>query len=230
MVGGADRSLAAAGGRLGQPDAAVAVGRRPVVADVDGSAVSACMANNKKFLLLNEPLLPSDIALTSAADSLSGGCWPVRSSRAVGGDCLAGGVGGDGRAFGVRAVAAGAILVLAGVAFARADGDCLLAAARPVVDHSPAQGAARCRSGIGTLPTSVAAGGFFPTFLRCMDNVPRPAVRSMTAAGAKTVLAKKFGETAFPARRPTGSRTSSWCWPRRSSIRERWACSSSPIP
>jgi hypothetical protein len=40
---------------------------------------------------------------------------------------------------------------------------------------------------------SVAAAGFFPTFLRSMNNVPQPAVRTMTADAAAAVLDGEFG-------------------------------------
>ena len=83
------------------------------------STVLLCLlyANNRKFLLLNEPLTPSDIVLTMRQIH----SWPllaryVRRSRRhdLG---LAGGIGGERRRVGVRAVAVGAILVLAGGCF-----------------------------------------------------------------------------------------------------------------
>jgi hypothetical protein len=51
------------------------------------------------------------------------------------------------------------------------------------------------------LCASVAAAGFFPTFLRSMNNIPQPAVRTMTADVAEAVLDKKLvhGDVHLPA-------------------------------
>jgi hypothetical protein len=47
---------------------------------------------------------------------------------------------------------------------------------------------------------TVAAAGFFPTFLRSMNNVPQPAVRTMTPAIAAEVLDGQFGRSGVCSR------------------------------
>jgi phosphoglycerol transferase MdoB-like AlkP superfamily enzyme len=167
------------------------------------STVLLCLlyANNKKFLLLNEPLIPSDIIMNVRQVH----SWPL----------LARYVRGSRRlvwvlpvvvALNVAAVAcepwllgrywfslAVLSVVPMAILFAPLRGKSLIIRlfdARDVLFWD-------C-----DLPTSVAASGFLPTFLRCMDNVPRPAVRTMNEARAKTVLAKTFGNDDVGCQRP----------------------------
>jgi hypothetical protein len=149
-------------------------------------------ANNRKFLLLNEPLTPSDILLNIRQPH----SWPllaryVRHSRyliwllPV---ILAANVAvpacepwlfGQYRFW----LAALSLLPMA-IVFAPLRGKSLIirlldARQVPFWDCD--------------LPASVSASGFLTTFVRCLDNVPRPAIRSLNEASAETILAKKFG-------------------------------------
>jgi hypothetical protein len=156
--------------------------------------VAALLANNKKFASLNEPLLPCDIAMSLRQWHV----WRilgqyVRRDRSV------------------LIVLPSALAVTVAVfayepwMFGRYFVTLALLSPWPVVIiFCPPRGQSRiirmmAAQRIAALEwdvsASVAAGGFFPTFLRSMDNVPRPAIRSMNAAEARTVLAQKFGHT-----------------------------------
>jgi hypothetical protein len=162
-------------------------------------------ANNRKFLLLNEPLTPSDIALNIRQPH----SWPllaryVRRSRyliwvlpaalAVNIVALVCEPWLSGRYW--FSLAALSVVPMA-VVFAPLRGKSLIirlldAWEVPFWDYD--------------LPTSVAAGGFLTTFVRCLDNVPRPAIRSLNEASAETILAKRFGDSDLlslsPQRKP----------------------------
>jgi hypothetical protein len=150
--------------------------------------------NNRKFLLLNEPLTPSDIVLNIRQIH----SWPllaryVRCSRyliwvlpaalAVNVAVLACEPWLLGRYWFLLGLLS---VVPMAIVFAPLRGKSLIirlldAREVPFWDCD--------------LPTSVAASGFLTTFVRCLDNVPRPAVRTLNEASAETILANKFGDS-----------------------------------
>ena len=149
-------------------------------------------ANNRKFLLLNESLTPSDIVLNIRQPH----SWPllaqyVRRSRYV--------LWGLPAALAVNVAALSCEPWLLGrYWFSLA----LFSGAPMAIGFAPLRGKSLIIRLLDAwkvpfcdcdLPTSVAAGGFMTTFVRCLDNVPRPAIRSLNEASAETILAKKFG-------------------------------------
>ena len=147
-------------------------------------------ANNRKFLLLNEPLTPSDIVLTIRQIH----SWPllaryVRRSRYLIWVLPAA------LAVNVAALACEPWL-LGQYWFSLA----LLSVVPMAIVFAPLRGKSLIVRLLDAwevpfwdcdLPTSVAASGFLTTFVRCLDNVPRPAIRTLNEAGAETILAKK---------------------------------------
>jgi Sulfatase len=167
--------------------------------------LSLLFANNKKFRLLNEPLTPSDVVVTMHQIH----SWPLlaryvrRTRRMVW-------VLPAALALSVVALACEPWL-LGQYRFSLA----LLSAAPMAIVFAPLRGRSLFVRLLDAwevpfwdcdLPTSVAVSGFLPTFLRCIDNVPRPAVRSMSEASAKAILAEKFGDNGVaclpPDRKP----------------------------
>ena len=159
------------------------------------SALLVCLllANNKKFTVLNEPLLPCDIALTLRQLHV----WRllgqyVRRDRSV--------------MILLPAALAATVVVLAWEPRLLGYYNIwlgLLSPALMAIAFVPPRGKSLTIRLLDwqNVPyfewdtsTSVAAGGFFPTFLRSMDNVPRPAARSIGAADARVVLDMRFGE------------------------------------
>ncbi len=144
------------------------------------STVLICLlyANNRKFLLLNEPLTPSDIVLTIRQIH----SWPllaryVRRSRYL-----------------IWVLPAALAVNVAALAcepwllerywFSLA----ILSVVPMAIVFAPLRGKSLIIRLLDAyevpfwdcdLPTSVAAGGFLTTFVRCLDNAPRPAVRSL---------------------------------------------------
>jgi phosphoglycerol transferase MdoB-like AlkP superfamily enzyme len=149
-------------------------------------------ANNRKFLLLNEPLMPSDILLNIRQTH----SWPllaryVRHSRYV---------------IWILPVALAvnvAVLACEPWLFGKYRFSlAALSVAPMVIVFAPLRGkslivrlleARKVPFWAWDLGTSVAASGFLTTFVRCLDNIPRPAIRSLNEAGAETILAAKFG-------------------------------------
>lgn len=162
------------------------------------------IANNKKFGLLKEPLMPADIAMTLRQWR----SWRLLASYAI----------QDRRAMvflPVAFVTCTAVLVCDPWILGRYN--YWLAAASPVllaVVFAPPRGrslAIRLMAA-NKLPfcewnvtTSMTGGGFFPTFIRCMDGMPRPAVRSISAAHAQAMLAEKSSAGEFPILSPPTS-------------------------
>jgi hypothetical protein len=149
------------------------------------------MANNKKYAMLNEPLLPSDLAMTLRQLHV----WHVlgeyvRRDLAV----LVG--------LPTAAAATVAIAVCEPCLLGRYFLTLALLSPLPVWIFFPLRGKSPILRFFKLLHVpfqdwdicnSVTMGGFFPTFLRLMNNVPQPAVRTMTAAIAGSVLDQKFG-------------------------------------
>jgi phosphoglycerol transferase MdoB-like AlkP superfamily enzyme len=158
-------------------------------------------ANNRKFLLLNEPLTPSDIVLTVHQIH----SWPllaryVRRSRYL--------IWVLPAALAVNV----AVLVCEPWLLGRYWFSLALLSVVPMaIVFAPLRGKSLIVRLLDAwevpfwdcdLPTSVAASGFLTTFVRCLDNVPRPAIRTLNEAGAETILAKKFGDNDVPSPLP----------------------------
>jgi hypothetical protein len=153
--------------------------------------VLTLMANNRKFASLNEPLLPADVAMTLRQWHV----WHVLGQY-------------------VRRDPSVLILLPAGFAAALFILICeprllgryyfilALLAPLPWMLFWPRRGRMPIlrifeSQGIPFHDTDISASvidvGFFPTFLNCMADVPRSAVRSIDATVAQNVLNEKFG-------------------------------------
>ena len=154
--------------------------------------------NNRKFLLLNETLTPSDI-ISNIRQPHS---WPL----------LARYVRGSRHLFWVLPVAL-AVNIAAIVCEPWLLGHywfslAVLSAVPMAIVFAPWRGRSLIIRLLDAyevpfwdcdLPTSVAASGFLTTFVRCLDNIPRPAIRSLNEARAESILAKKLGDNnGFP--------------------------------
>jgi hypothetical protein len=157
--------------------------------------------NNRKFLLLNEPLTPSDVILNIRQPY----SWPllaryVRHSRCIIWLLPL-----------VLAVNVAALVceprLLGRYWFSLAP----LSVAPMAIVFAPLRGKSLIIRLLDAwqvpfwdcdLPASVSATGFLTTFVRCLDNVPRPAIRSLNEASAETILAKRFSGDDVPALRP----------------------------
>ena len=194
------------------PQAAVLLGILMLVQLVVAPLVLAAAAvywllviNNKKMAMLREPLLPSDVVMTLRhphnwrllARYVRRDRWTIVFTLAGAAAVIVGCVCEPwmlGRYMLVLALFSPIWLV---AVFAPLHGDSLmvrlLAAIKlPFLCWTPQE--------------SVALAGFFPTFLRLVDDVPRPAVRQMGFAEAEAILAQglapKASPNAPPGRKP----------------------------
>ena len=163
------------------------------------------LVNNKKVPLLREPLLPSDIVMTLRhphawrllAHYVAEDRWTIVATLA-GLTAMIAGAAWEPWIFGrFRPAAAVLSPLLVAAVFAPLVGDSLMvrfltAVGSPFWSWAPLQ--------------TVAAAGFFPTFLRMIGDVPRPAVHSMGSSEARAVLAKALptdvARPAPPDRKP----------------------------
>lgn len=160
------------------------------------------LANNKKYASLNEPLVPSDIAMTlrqwrnmQLLTQYVRRDWSVlivlpailAAASAV--------VAYEPRLLGRYFLTLGLLSpVPMAIAFWPPQGKPLLIRLM-VFRHIPYFEWDLC--------LSVTVGGFFATFLRCLDSVPRPAIRSISSAAARVVLDEQFGKNGVARPRPS---------------------------
>lgn len=157
--------------------------------------------NNRKFLLLNEPLTPSDIVLNIRQVH----SWPLLAQYVRHNVHLLWSVPA---LLAVNAVAVACEPWLFGYyRFSLA----AISLAPMVIVFVPFRGRSLIVRLLDArevpfwdcdLTTSVAASGFLTTFVRCLDNVPRPAIRTLTEASATTILATKFNIDESPRPAP----------------------------
>ena len=154
--------------------------------------VLALLANNKKFVLLNEPLLPADVAICLRQWHV----WRVLGQYVRRDPSVV---------ILLPAALAATVAVFVWEPWLLGRYFFTLSLFSPIpmwIFFWPPRGqplivrifkSRRIPFCDGDISASVVASGFFPTFLHCMADIPRPAVRSVDAAVARTMLDERFG-------------------------------------
>jgi hypothetical protein len=149
------------------------------------------LANNKKYASLNEPLLPADVAM--ALRQLH--AWRLLGQYVRGDVSVM-------VALPASLAATVAVFLWEPWVLGRYFLSLALLSPIPALVFWPPRGQSPIIHAFKTLRIpfcdwdiceSVAVAGFFPTFLRSMNNVPQPAIRTMTADVAAAVLDGRFG-------------------------------------